>query len=344
MTLMQTIPASESRVGALVPASSAWPELESQLAVPLLRVVEQAAIACALTRGRGDAPLADQAAVEAMRLALHQIPMRGRIVIGEGERDQAPMLYIGERVGAWAKERRGLEVDIAVDPLEGTNLCAADAPGALTVLAASERGGLLYAPDCYMEKIIVGPACRGAVNLDAPAGDNLRAMARRLNLGLDELAVTVLDRPRHASLIAAIRAAGARVRLISDGDLAAGIAAALPDTGVHAVMGIGGAPEGVLAAAAMRCLGGEILGRLVADTAPIESRLTRMGIADARRVYRTEDLASGREILFAACGVTAGSLLRGVRCTREGVRTQALLMTACTNQIHFVETVMPKPE
>src|ERR1041384_8196089 len=218
------------------------------LSLEMLRAVEDAAIASARTMGMGDGKSSDQAAVEAMRRCLDTLAIDGTIVIGEGERDEAPMLYIGEKVGA-RNHDRPIAVDIAVDPLEGTNLCATGGAGSITVLAASENGGLLHAPDCYMEKIIVGPAAKGAVDLDAPVKQNLKAIARRLQRGIDDLVVVVLDRPRHQKLIADIREAGARIRLISDGDLSAGIAAAVAGTGVHAVMGSGGAPEGVLTAA-----------------------------------------------------------------------------------------------
>src|SRR5205814_1745023 len=208
-------------------------------------------------------------------------------------------LYIGERVGAAAHDGAMFpEVDIAVDPLEGTNLCATGSPNAITVLAASERGGLLHAPDCYMEKLVVGPSCRGAVELDAPVKDNLKSIARRLGRDVEDLVVVVLDRPRHKKLMDDIRATGARIRLIGDGDLSAGIAAAVLGTGVHAVMGIGGAPEGVITAAAMRCLNGEILARLVVDTPELEERMRRMGIKDKKKIYRAEDLAPGKHILF----------------------------------------------
>src|SRR3954469_12395508 len=227
--------------------------LEVELALEFVRVVEEAAIESAKTMGEGDAPKADDAAVKAMRRVMDTVPMHGTIVIGEGERDEAPMLFIGEKVGA--KELDGVrypEVDIAVDPLEGTNLCATGAPNSITVLAASERGGLLNAPDCYMEKLVVGPSCKDAVYLDAPASHNLKNIARRLDRDVEDLVVMVLDRPRHEKLISDIRAAGARIRLIGDGDLSAGIAAAVVGTGVHAVMGSGGAPEGVITAAAVR--------------------------------------------------------------------------------------------
>src|SRR5579864_4697381 len=251
------------------------------LSLEVLRVVEEAAIASARTIGMGDPHTADQAAVECMRRCLEAIAIEGTIVIGEGERDKAPMLYIGEKVGSAKNESGALTVDIAVDPLEGTNLCATGTGGAITVLAASERGGLLHAPDCYMEKIIVGPAAKGAVDLDAPVKHNLKSIARRLQRGVDDLVVVVLDRPRHEQLIADIREAGARIRLIADGDLSAGIGAAVTGTGVHAVMGSGGAPEGVITAAAIRCLNGEILGRLVVKDDAQKERMQAMGIKDA---------------------------------------------------------------
>ena len=234
--------------------------MEAQLSLEFLRVVETAAIAAARTMGFGDGHKADEITVEAMRKTMDSVQMDGTIVIGEGERDEAPMLYIGEKVGLATHAPKALfpQVDIAVDPLEGTNLCATGAPNAIVVLAASERGGLLHAPDLYMEKIVVGPSCKGAVDLDAPVADNLKAIAKRLDRDVEDLVVIVLDRPRHEKLIADIRAAGARIRLIGDGDLSAGISAAVIGTGVHAVMGIGGAPEGVLTAAAMRCLNGKL--------------------------------------------------------------------------------------
>jgi fructose-1,6-bisphosphatase class II len=231
-----------------------------------------------------------------------------------------------------------MTVDIAVDPLEGTNLCATGGAGAITVLAASESGGLLHAPDCYMEKIIVGPAAKGAVDLDAPAKHNLKAIARRLQRGVDDLVVVVLDRPRHAQLIADIRAAGARIRLISDGDLSAGIAASVAGTGVHAVMGSGGAPEGVLTAAALRCLNGEILGRLVVKDEAQKERMQAMGIKDPNRIYNAAELAPGHNLVFAACGVTDGNLLKGARFTGDGVHTHSIVMNSNPARVRFVET------
>ena len=315
--------------------------METQLSLEFLRVVEQAAISAAHTMGLGDAHKADEAAVKAMRATMDTVGMDGTIVIGEGERDEAPMLFIGEKVGAAQHDniRAYPSVDIAVDPLEGTNLCATGQPNSIAVLAASEHGGLLHAPDLYMEKIIVGPSCKGAVELDAPVEDNLRSIAKRLDRDLDDLVVIVLDRPRHKKLIDDIRASGARIRLIGDGDLSAGISAAVRGTGVHCVMGTGGAPEGVLTAAALRCLNGQILARLVVDTPEKQERLEKMGVKDAKRIYDTEDLAPGRRIIFAATGVTEGNLLRGVRYFGEGTRTHSLIMTFEQRQVRFIDTV-----
>ncbi|HMK28239.1 MAG TPA: class II fructose-bisphosphatase [Terriglobales bacterium] len=314
--------------------------IESDLALEFLRVVEKAAIASARTMGQGERKLADQVATEAMRQTMDSVPMRGTIVIGEGERDEAPMLYIGERVGAeFPDGSRVPEVDIAVDPLEGTNLCATGSPGAITVLAASEHGGLLNAPDCYMEKIVVGPSCKGVVEMDAPVADNLKGIAKALDRDVEDLVIIVLDRPRHEKLIRDIRKAGARIKLISDGDLSAGIAAAVLGTGVHAVMGSGGAPEGVITAAAIRCLNGYMLGRLVVDKPELEERIARMGIKDKKRIYRAEDLAPGRQIIFAATGVTEGALMRGVRFFGEGTRTSSVIMTLNTGKVRFIESI-----
>ncbi len=314
--------------------------MEIALGLEFLRVVEQAAIAAARTMGLGDRHKADDVAVEAMRRVMDTVPMDGTIVIGEGERDEAPMLYIGEKVGAAVHGGRDLpSVDIAVDPLEGTNLCATGSPNAIAVLAASEKGGLLHAPDLYMEKIIVGPSCKGAVELDAPVADNLQAIARRLDRPVSGLVVIVLDRPRHEKLINDIRSTGARIKLITDGDLSAGISAAVIGTGVHAVMGTGGAPEGVLAAAALRCLNGQILARLVVSKPEHEERLIKMGIKDPKRIYDTDDLAPGKKVIFAATGVTEGNLLKGVRFFGEGIRTQSLIMTLENRQVRFIDTV-----
>ena len=315
-------------------------QMEFELALEFTRIVEEAAIESAKTMGMGDRPKSDQVATEAMRRAMDSVPMRGTIVIGEGERDQAPMLYIGEKVGAKHPESVAFpEVHIAVDPLEGTNLCATGAPNAITVLAASERGGLLHAPDCYMQKLVVGPACKDGIDLDAPVKYNLKMIAKSLDRDVRDLVVIVLDRPRHESLIAEIRATGARIKLIGDGDLSAGIAAAVMGTGVHAVMGTGGAPEGVITAAAMRCLNGEILARLVVDKPELEERVEKMGIKDAKKIYRAEDLAPGENVVFAATGVTDGSLLKGVRFFGDGIRTQSLVMTRSTGKVRFIDSI-----
>ena len=319
--------------------------MNSDLSLDFLSVVEQAAIACAHTMGQGDQHKSDTAAVEAMRGCLDEVPIDGTIVIGEGERDEAPMLYIGEKVGsgaAGAGEGAAAKVDLAVDPLEGTNLCATGAPNALAVLAASEEGGLLHAPDLYMEKLIVGPSARQAVDLDAPVADNLRSIARALERRIEDLVVVVLDRPRHADLIRRIRESGARIRLIPDGDVAAGIAVAVVGSGVHAVMGTGGAPEGVLTAAAMRCLNGEIFARLVVRTPEDEERCRAMGITDLRRVYSARDLASGESIIFAATGVTDGTLMKGVRFFGDGTRTSSLVMQSTPARVRFVDTIHVK--
>ena len=311
-----------------------------ELSLEFLRVVEQAAIAAARTMGYGDRHGADQAATEAMRRELGTTAIRGKIVIGEGERDEAPMLFIGEEVGAAEKDGDNFpRIDIAVDPLEGTNLCATGAPNALAVLAASEPGGLLHAPDIYMDKLVVGPSCKGAVELDAPVKDNLKAIAKRLDRDIEDLVVVVLDRPRHEQLINDIRSAGARIRLIGDGDVAPAIAAAVVGAGVHAVMGVGGAPEGVLAAAALRCLNGEIQARLVTTKPEHEERMAKMGIRDPKRLYFTQDLAPGKHMVFACTGVTNGDLLRGVRFFGEGARTHSLLVTLEPHNVRFVDAV-----
>ncbi len=333
-------------------------KMEHELGLDFLRVVEAAGIASAKTMGQGKRKYSDHVAVEAMRETMDTVPMRGEIVIGEGERDAAPMLYIGEKVGLGhhpddAEDAgRFPEVDIAVDPLEGTNLCATGSANAIAVMACSEKGGLLRAPDLYMQKLIVGPSSKGAVDLDAPVKDNLRSIARRLNRDIEDLVVIVLERPRHQRLISEIREAGARIKLISDGDLSAGISAAVAGSGVHAVMGTGGAPEGVLTAAAMKCLNGQILARFVlkeqlediedrnriADDAV--ERMKEMGISDPRRIYDTDDLAPGKKIIFAATGVTDGTILRGVRFFGTGIRTSSIIMaTERTKRVRFIDTV-----
>ncbi len=304
-----------------------------------IRVTEQAAVAAAHTMGQGDRKRSDFVSVEAMRRELNDLAIAGRIVIGEGERDEAPMLYVGEEVGALKGRADGVAVDIAVDPLEGTNLCATGAPDATAVLAAAERGGLLHAPDTYMQKLIVGPKAAGRLHLDAPVSENLRALAKAFERDVEDLTIVVLERPRHEQLIADIRDAGARIRLIGDGDLSAGIAVAVRGTGVHAVMGTGGAPEGVITAAAMRCLGGEIQARLVATDDGQKLRLAKLGFHDLAKIYSTRELAPGREILVSCSGVTDGELLRGVGFFGGGYRTHTLFMSLTRRILRFVDTI-----
>ncbi len=316
--------------------------MEQLLALEMVRVTEAAAIASARFMGRGDGTEADRAATESMRRTMDEIEMAGTIVIGEGERDEAPMLYIGEQVGRVADDdsRTTPEIDIAVDPLEGTNLVAHGQAGAITVLAASERGGLLHAPDTYLEKLCVGPVAAGHVDITASPTDNVHRIAEALGRKVGDITVVILERPRHEALIDEVRAAGARIKLISDGDLSAAISCAVSGTGVHAVMGIGGAPEGVITAAALRCLGGEIQARFRFRNDDERDRARRMGNDDDEgRVYRTEELASGENLVFAATGVTSGDLLEGVRFFGGGARTHSLVMAYQSKQVRFVDTV-----
>ena len=316
--------------------------MEQLLALEMVRVTEAAAIAAARLMGRGDRHGADRAATEAMRATLDEMELAGTIVIGEGERDEAPMLYIGEQVGRPAGGRgpRALpEIDIAVDPLEGTNLVAHGQSNSITVLAASERGGLLNAPDTYMEKLCVGPVVAGKVDIREPASENVRRIAHALGRNVNDITIVILERPRHDALIAEVREAGARIKLIGDGDLSAAISCAVSGTGVHAVMGIGGAPEGVLTAAALRCLGGEIQARFRFRNDDERERARRMGIEDDERVYTTTELASGESLVFAATGVTSGDLLQAVRFFGGGARTHSLVMAYRTQQVRFIDTV-----
>ena len=313
--------------------------LEQMLALEMVRVTEAAAIASARHMGRGEKDEADAAATEAMRRTMDEIEFAGRIVIGEGERDEAPMLYIGERVGHATESDDVPSVDIAVDPLEGTNLVAHGQAGAITVLAASETGGLVHAPDTYMDKLCVGPIAAGKVDIRLPPGENIRAIAKALGRTSGDITVVILERPRHETLIAEVRAAGARIKLIGDGDLSAAISCAVSGTGVHAVMGIGGAPEGVITAAALRCLGGEIQARFRYRSDDERERGARMGHGDEDRVYGTEELASGDTLVFAATGVTAGDLLEGVRFFGGGARTHSVVMAYRSKQVRFIDTV-----
>ncbi|MGH2392468.1 MAG: class II fructose-bisphosphatase [Candidatus Limnocylindria bacterium] len=303
-----------------------------------LAATEAAALAAARQMGRGDRDGADRAAVEAMREAMDAADLSGTIVIGEGERDQAPMLYIGEKVG---NPEAAVMIDIAVDPLEGTNLVATGAPNAITVLAASEPGGLMHAPDTYLRKLVVGPGVAGHVSIHDPVDATIRIIAAKLGRAVSDITVVVLERPRHEQLIADLRASGARIKLIPDGDLTAGISAAVSGTGVHAVMGIGGAPEGVLTAAALKCLGGEIQATFQWRSDEERERGRKMGVAvdDPDRVYTTNDLASGENVVFCATGVTDGELLRGVRFFGGGARTHSLVMSRAEGKVRFVDTV-----
>ena len=309
--------------------------LSRMLTLEIARVTEAAAIAAARLCGCGDEVAADQAAVDAMRQELNRLPIRGRIVIGEGERDEAPMLYIGEEVGLG----EGPEVDIAVDPLEGTTICAKAEPNSLAVVAFAEKGSLLYAPDIYMEKIAIGPGFQpGLVDLDASPKDNLNALAKARGVPIAEITACILDRPRHAKLIESVRNAGAAIRLIGDGDIAGVIHTANADeTGIDIYMGIGGAPEGVLAAAALRCIGGQIQARLHATSDQHRARVAEIGIKDIDQKYTLDDLASG-DVLFAATGVTSGSMLQGVRVRAGATRTETVVMRARTRTVRWIKT------
>ena len=314
--------------------------MEKLLALEMVRVTEAAAIASARFMGKGMRDEADLAATEAMRRTMDETDIAGTIVIGEGERDEAPMLYIGEQVGRHDGAGHAGQVDIAVDPLEGTNLVATGQGGAITVLAASETGGLTNAPDTYLEKLAVGPVAAGCVDITRPASENTNRIAEALRRKPSDITVIILDRPRHEELIAEVRSTGARIKLISDGDVSAAIACAVQGTGVHAVMGIGGAPEGVITAAALRCLGGEIQARFrFRNDEERERAKAMLGHADESRVYRTEDLAGGEQLVFAATGVTEGELLQGVRFFGGGARTHSLVMAYQTKQVRFVDTV-----
>lgn len=334
--------------------------MDNVIGLEIIEVVEQAALASARWMGKGDKDTADHVAVEAMRERMNKIYMRGRIVIGEGERDEAPMLYIGEELGICTREDAKdycnpdelIEIDIAVDPCEGTNLVAYGQPGSMAVLAISEKGGLFEAPDFYMEKLAAPPVARNHVDIRKTATENVQIIADCLGRKVEELVIIVMDRPRHKALIQEIRQAGARVRLISDGDVSAAISCAFSGTNVHGLMGVGAAPEGVISAAAMRCLGGHFQGRLVYDPDEVKTpesakwtrednvaRLKEMGIDDPDRIYNAEELASGETVLFAACGITPGTLMEGVRLFKGGARTQSLVISSQSQTARFVDTV-----
>jgi fructose-1,6-bisphosphatase II len=312
--------------------------IDKVLSIEAVAATEAGAIAAARLMGRGDRDGADHAAVEAMRKAMEDADISGTIVIGEGERDKAPMLYIGEQVG---NPEAAVSVDIAVDPLEGTNLVATGSPNATAVLAAAEPGGLMHAPDTYLQKLIVGPAAAGRVSINDPIDRTLNTIAEVLGRSIYDITVVILERDRHEALIAEVRETGARIKLIGDGDLTAAISVAVSGTGVHAVMGTGGAPEGVLSAAALKCLGGEIQARFAWRSDEERERGRRMGgdVDDSERVYFTNDLASGENVVFCATGVTDGELLQGVRFFGGGARTHSLMMSYRRGMVRFLDTV-----
>jgi fructose-1,6-bisphosphatase II / sedoheptulose-1,7-bisphosphatase len=306
--------------------------LERILSLEIVRVTERAAVAAARFRGRGNEKAADQAAVDAMRRELNNLPIDGTVVIGEGELDEAPMLFIGEKVG----NKKGPKVDIAVDPLEGTTLCAKNMPGAIATLAMAEEGTLLHAPDVYMEKIAIGPGYpKGIVDLDAPADQNILNLAKAKGVKPENITALLLDRPRHADIIAAVRKTGAAVALITDGDVAGVIHCAEPKTGIDIYLGIGGAPEGVLAAAALRCIGGQMQCRLVLDTEEKRERAFKMGIKDPRKKYEIEDMVRG-DCLFAATGVTNGAMLNGVKFGKDVIETETVVMRSVTGTVRRI--------
>ena len=309
--------------------------MERTLALDIVKVTEAAAIAAARHMGEGNTEQADAAAVRAMQASMAELAIHGRIVIGAGKRDEAPMLYVGEEVGGGD----GFAVDVAVDPVDGPNIVAKGLPNAIAIVAVTEKGGILHTPDVYMEKLVVPPQAAGKVDLRWPAERNLGVLAEALGRRISDITVVILDRPRHADLIAEVRKAGARIKLISDGDVAPAISAAVSGPGVQAVMGIGGAPEGVLTAAALRCLGGEIQGRFWYRNDGERQQAKEMGISDPDRIYRTEDLVRGKSLVFAATGITDGELFRGVRLFGGGVRTHSLVMTASGRQIRFVDAI-----
>ncbi len=309
--------------------------MDRNIGLEAVRLTEAAAMASARVMGRGDEKLADQAAVDAMRKAFNQLNIRGTIVIGEGERDEAPMLYIGEKVGKG--DATDPEVDIALDPLEGTTITATGGPNALSVIAMSDKGNLLNAPDTYMDKIAVGPSAKGAIDLSKSPSQNLRAIADRKGVYVDNLTVIILNRPRHEKLISEVRATGARIKLIGDGDVSAAISTCFPETGVDVLMGIGGAPEGVIAAAAIRCIGGDMQGRLAPRNENEIERAQKMGIKDVKKIFEAEEMARGH-VIFAATGVTSGDFLRGVRFFKGGAETHSVVMRSKSRTIRYIQS------
>lgn len=321
--------AAKTREGGTISAV-----LDRILTLEIVRVTERAAVAAARQRGRGDEKAADQAAVDAMRRELNRLPIKGTVVIGEGERDEAPMLFIGEEVGTG----KGPVVDIALDPLEGTTICAKDLPNSLAVIAIAEGGSLLNAPDVYMDKVAIGPGYpAGLVSLEASPSENIHALAKAKGVPIGEVTACILDRPRHAAIIEDVRAAGAGIRLIGDGDIAGVIHTTDPaETGIDIYLGIGGAPEGVLAAAALRCIGGQMQGRLIFDTDEKRKRARKMGIDNLERIYSMEEMARG-DVLFAATGVTDGNLLSGVRFGKKSIMTETVVMRSSTQTVRWIK-------
>jgi fructose-1,6-bisphosphatase II len=306
--------------------------MDRNMALELVRATEAAALASARLMGRGDETSADQVAVDAMRSALNRIEMKATVVIGEGERDEAPMLYIGEKVGTGS----GPVIEIALDPLEGTTICATGGPNALSVIGAAEEGGFLHAPDTYMDKLAVGPSARGAIDIDRSPSENLKSVSEALKVPVGDLTVVILDRPRHENLIEEVRSNGARIKLIKDGDVSAAIATCSRDSQVDLLMGIGGAPEGVIAAAALRCVGGELQGRLKPRSAEEAERARAMGVKDVDAKLGMDDLAKG-DVMFAATGVTSGDFLLGVRFRPEGALTQSVVMRSASGTIRYID-------
>nr|WP_092073563.1 class II fructose-bisphosphatase [Dendrosporobacter quercicolus]NSL48016.1 class II fructose-bisphosphatase [Dendrosporobacter quercicolus DSM 1736]SDM63801.1 fructose-1,6-bisphosphatase II [Dendrosporobacter quercicolus] len=308
--------------------------MDRELALEFVRVTEAAAIASGRWMGKGEKNAADGAAVDAMREAFDSVAISGRVVIGEGEMDEAPMLYIGEEVGGG-----GMEVDIAVDPLEGTNLVAKGLPGSIAVLAIAPRGGLLHAPDMYMEKICVGPKAAGKIDINAPVAENLKAVATALDRKVEDLTIVVLDRERHAKIIGEAREAGARIKLITDGDVSPAINVAIDGTGVHMLIGTGGAPEGVIAAAALKCLGGDMQARLYPENQADIDRAIKMGITDVNKVLTIDDMVYGEDAFFVATAITQGDLLNGVRYFGGGARTHSIVMRYKSGTVRFVDAI-----
>ncbi len=319
--------------------------MDRNLALEFVRVTEMAALSSSVLMGRGDEKAADQAAVDSMRMGFDSIKMNGRVVIGEGERDEAPMLYIGEEVGT--RQSGDPEIDIALDPLEGTTICATGGPGALSVIAVADKGNFLYAPDTYMDKIAVGPKAKGVVSLEKTPTENIKAVAEALNKLVSETTVVILDRPRHEGLIREVRETGARIRLIDDGDISVALATAWDDSGIDMVMGIGGAPEGVITAAALKCLGGDFEGKLCWRSNEEKTRALEMGVTDPDKIYKRDELAKGN-VMFIATGVTDGPLLKGVRILPEGrALTESVVMRSATDTVRRIQAthnLAKKPE